>query len=185
MDWLRSFDYTVFRDVNVGLHNQWLDYVFLVLTYTGLAGIEIPCCLILLCWKSTRQYVLPLLLTMFVSGLPVAQGMKHLVERQRPSNLPFAIREEPWLFNSYPSGHTSIAFGSAFTIVLLTWGTPRAKWGYLALVWALLVGVSRIYRGVHWPTDVMAGMFVGMFSASLVWLCMRAYESRVAKDRPL
>jgi undecaprenyl-diphosphatase len=167
---LYRLDLSGFRAIHLGLHESWLDPVFLVLTYTGLSNVQIVLSLLLLCWKSTRNYVFPLLLVIFISGLPVAQGVKHLIERERPSNLAMAHPQEPIFYNSFPSGHTTTAFACGFLILLLTWGTPRAKWGWLAVVWAFLVGLSRIYRGVHWPSDVAAGIFAGLFSAAFVFV---------------
>ena len=169
MDQLFRLDLAGFRSIHLGLHTEWLDPVFLVLSYTGLSNVEILLVLILAIWKSTRSYVIPLLLVILVSGLPAAQGVKHLVERERPSNLFLAHPQEHIFYNSFPSGHTTTAFGCAFLLLLLTWNSPRVKWGWGAVLWALLVGVSRIYRGVHWPSDVLAGMFCGLFSAALVF----------------
>lgn len=170
MDALYGFDLTGFRAINIGLHEPWLDPFFLVLTYTGLAQVEVAAALLLLIRKATRRYVLPLLIVMLVGGLAAAQGTKHLLERDRPSNLIWSHPEEAWRYNSFPSGHTTMAFSCAFLILLMNWGTSRAKWGWIAVGWAALVGVSRIYRGVHWPTDVLGGMFCGLVAASLVYL---------------
>ena len=67
---------------------------------------------------------------------------------------------------SFPSDHASGAFG--FTVG--AWG-QSAKWYYrLSLVIAILVMIARVYTGVHWPTDVLAGMVVGLASG---WIARR------------
>lgn len=128
-----------------------------------------------------RFYVLPLLTTLVVAGLPIAQGVKRLFPRDRPSNLAFAVPQEDIYAKSFPSGHSTTSFAIAWMLWLLTRKTEYAWIGQASLVWALLVGLSRVYRGVHWPTDVVAGAFAGLFAAALVFLSIgligRATES--------
>jgi len=169
---LLRFDLESFKAINIGLHKDWLDPIFTVITYTGLGITCTIGALLLLVWRSTRAYVAPLLLALAIGGWGLADGIKPIVGRERPSNLPFALPQEPLRLSSFPSGHTADAFSMAFMLLFLTWGTPRAKWGWLALVWAALVGFSRVYRGVHWPSDVLAGAMCGLVAAciaSLIW----------------
>lgn len=59
---------------------------------------------------------------------------------------------------SFPSGHTSVSFAGAVAIMI--W---NRKWGVIALIVASIIAFSRMYLFVHWPTDVLAGVFVGIF----------------------
>jgi undecaprenyl-diphosphatase len=163
-----EFDVTVFRAVNVGLHSAVLDPIFWLLTQSGRGEVQFLGCLLFALSSETRRFVTPLLTVILFAGLPVAQGLKSLIPRDRPSNLYFAIREDDLWASSFPSGHTTTSFAIATMLVLLTRKTPLAWVGWLAIPWAALVGVSRIYRGVHWPTDVVAGMCCGIFSACLI-----------------
>lgn len=167
---LKTFDDSGFRSIHVGLHSAVLDHFFLVLSYMGLSQIQIP--MVALFWinNQTRGYVWPLVLTIAISGLPVAQGLKSIIVRDRPSNLWYAKPQEAWLANSFPSGHTTTSFAIATLLLFLTWNTPRSWLGPAALVWATLVGVSRIYRGVHWPTDVIAGACCGAITSAVLYL---------------
>jgi undecaprenyl-diphosphatase len=66
---------------------------------------------------------------------------------------------------SFPSDHVSGGFGFAAA----TWGRgPRwIRYGFTVL--AVVVMIARVYVGVHWPTDVIAGLIVGMFSGKVIW----------------
>lgn len=94
--------------------------------------------------------------------------------RLRPSNLPDALiaPDERIFHNSFPSGHTTTAFALAFWVFLLTYRTRYQGWGYGALLLAGLVGLSRVYRGVHYPSDVLAGAAVGVVWGALVYLTL-------------
>ena len=191
MQSLWEFDQAAFRAIHIGLHRDWLDPVFWVVTSTGLGWVQailillIPLLVdlrheirrmsfgkaVLSCWKNPAFAVLPLLTTTAVSGIFFAQGVKRLIaERDRPSLLSWAHPQEGFRYDSFPSGHTTTAFAIAFMLFFLTWKTDKAWAGRYALVWATLVGISRIYRGVHWPTDVLGGVFAGLMSSTLVFL---------------
>ena len=72
---------------------------------------------------------------------------------------------------SFPSGHTTNSFACAW---VLFWRAPR-KWGVPALVMAVLISLSRLYVGVHYPTDVIGGLVIGICSACLaLWLVPKA-----------
>ena len=97
----------------------------------------------------------------FAVELPVCTIMKYGIKRSRPFETLEGIhhRRSPGDRFSLPSGHTSAAFVMA---VLLSCFYPALL--LPAIIWASLVGISRIYLGVHYPTDVLAGMAVGTFS---------------------
>jgi undecaprenyl-diphosphatase len=128
----------------------------------------------------TRYRTALFILTTAVSGELIGYGMKSVFMRQRPSFVPH-LREA--FSSSFPSGH---AMQSA--IVYLTLGAilMRIAEGHLtktfcfgmALLLTFLVGVSRVYLGVHYPTDVLAGWIVGLFWASVCWLAAQHYEVR-------
>ncbi|HJP82029.1 MAG TPA: phosphatase PAP2 family protein [Fimbriimonadaceae bacterium] len=187
---LWEWDQAIFRAIHIGLHRDWLDPVFWLITTTGLGWIQailillIPLAAdlrhelrrrpfiqaVLSVWRNPVFAVWPLLVTTAVSGLFFAQGIKRAIAaRDRPSLLNYAHPQEDILYNSFPSGHSTTAFAIAFMLFFLTWRTDRAWVGRYALIWATLVGISRIYRGVHWPTDVLGGLFAGLLSSTVVY----------------
>lgn len=73
------------------------------------------------------------------------------------------LMTKPITDKSFPSDHTAVSFAIAFFVFLVS-----RKWGSVMLVLAFLIGISRIYVGVHFPSDVFAGALVGIVSAILV-----------------
>jgi membrane-associated phospholipid phosphatase len=79
---------------------------------------------------------------------------------------------QPWLISSFPSGHTT----TAFTIYLVFCLLLPGRWSLgVGLLYALLVGYSRIYVAQHFPFDVAAGMLVGTLSALISLPIQKAY----------
>ncbi|HZF75061.1 MAG TPA: phosphatase PAP2 family protein [Acetobacteraceae bacterium] len=120
-------------------------------------------------------------------GMLVSTLLKEAYERPRPDLVPHAAYV---MTSSFPSGHSMMS-----AVVYLTLGAllARVEPGRrvkvfllgLATVLTVLVGVSRVYLGVHWPTDVAAGWTLGAAWASLCWLLARALQRRgqVGVDR--
>jgi membrane-associated phospholipid phosphatase len=93
---------------------------------------------------------------------------KFIIDRPRPFEVLQNVKlkhESSAVGSSFPSGHTSQAFAVA---TMLAYRTKPAVY-IPALVWATFVGYGRIYVGVHYPTDVVAGMVVGVLMSSLVY----------------
>ena len=98
----------------------------------------------------------------FIIELPAYKIIKHKIKRNRPYEVRENInnRIKPSDKFSLPSGHTSAA---CIMTIILSYIYPIAS-APLA-IWTLLVGISRIYLGVHYPTDIVAGVALGTLSA--------------------
>ncbi len=107
----------------------------------------------------------------------ITEGLKIIVNRQRPYEkygdiYPDVIENG----QSFPSGHTSIAFSTAASLTIF-----YKKW-YVAIpayTWAASVGYSRMYLGQHYPSDVLAGAIVGVGSAYAAhWLNKKLFHKK-------
>ncbi len=93
----------------------------------------------------------------------ITQGVKTVVQRERPYiKYPFIINRIVPHGSSFPSGHVASAFYAATSLSL-----QYPKWYVIApaAVWVVSTGYSRMYLGVHYPTDVLAGVVIGAGSA--------------------
>ncbi|MFH0981067.1 MAG: phosphatase PAP2 family protein [Planctomycetota bacterium] len=121
-------------------------------------------------------------------GMVLSVLLKHSFERPRPDLVPHAS----YVFTtSFPSGHSMMSAITYLTLgALLARVQPRpAVKAYVLLLAVLLtvgVGISRVYVGVHWPTDVLAGWTAGATWALLCWLAARWLQLRgqVEEDAP-
>jgi len=135
----------------------------------------------------TRYHTALFVATTSITGELVGAVLKQTFNRPRPSIVPH-LRDV--FTTSFPSGH---AMESA--IVYLTLGallmrvtTSRLTKTYcmgMAILLTLLVGISRVYLGVHYPTDVIGGWIIGFVWASICWLAAQHFETRagIAAER--
>ncbi len=170
---LIAFDERLFLAVN-GWGSPGLDALFGAATWLG-DGVVLAALVLggmaILDRRRLRAHALAMVLSVAVGALPV-EAVKSAVDRDRPARR-FAARIEAGevevrmpsgpLYDdrSFPSGHTQAAFGTAAYLSLV-----YPVLSPLLLGLAALVGLSRIYLGVHFPLDVAAGAAIGIvFSA--------------------
>jgi len=112
-------------------------------------------------------------------GLALSESLKQLFMRTRP---PEIYRASESLNASFPSGHTLMATVFYLTIGVMLAGALKHRFlrVYVLLVGMLLaviVGITRVYLGVHWASDVLAGWSVGAAWATLCWLVERTIQN--------
>lgn len=146
--------------------NDYLTSIFIFFTDIGYAGlIWLAISIILLVKKDTRSIGKMCLISFFLTLIIVDFGMKSVFARERPydviSQVQLLIGRQ--LQYSFPSGHSSLSFSVA---VVIFKELPR-KFGIPALILATLISISRIYLGVHYPSDVIFGALFGSIIAIL------------------
>ena len=168
---LFKFDFQILFFIRDHIRTPLLNKVVAFYTTLGDDGIIwIALGLILLIPKKTRKcgiMVLAALLVMLVTNNII---LKNLIARARPyATHPELIEELIGIIHvpssySFPSGHTVSSMVAAFTVL-----TQHKKLGIATLVAATLMGISRLYVGVHFPTDVYCGIIVGALIALFVY----------------
>jgi undecaprenyl-diphosphatase len=153
-----------------GLHNPILDTLMVFITHTGDHGLLwIALSVGLMAFKKTRLWGITMLLSLALGYLLGNLLLKNIVLRPRPSwvdlNVPLLI-QNPKDY-SFPSGHTLAAFSAGFSLLQY-----NRLWGILTLFWAGLIGFSRLYLFVHYPSDVLASILLSLWITTLVgsWL---------------
>ena len=151
------------------LRTDTLDALMFNLSASGDGGfIWLVLAALLVIIRQTRKAGLAILLALLVHFVAINVWLKPLFDRLRPCEI--LTKDNPLLQclqdGSFPSGHTSAAFAAATVIFC---ANKRA--GILALAFATLMGFSRLYLFVHYPSDVLVGALLGsLFGFVAYWL---------------
>lgn len=179
LDWLWTLDGGVLLWIQAHLRGPVLDHAVSFYTALGDAGLLfLAAAAVLLCFKKTRKAGFTALLAIAIGFICTNLILKNLVSRPRPwlmvEGLTAIVTEKD--LNSFPSGHTTAAFAFASAL----WRTAPDKWmRWTALICAVLMGLSRLYVGVHYPSDVLVGVAVGLLAGWLAGkLTRRSYRGK-------
>ncbi len=161
------------------LRNDVLTPFFVVITSLGNAGILwILISAGLLIPKKTRKVGILCVAALLFSFLIDNVLLKNLVARTRPyeviEGLTYLVKKP--VDYSFPSGHTGTSFATAVVLFL---SFPK-KYSFWFPVLAFLIGFSRLYVGVHYPTDVLAGAIIGTLIADCVYIVGTRAQNRKA-----
>lgn len=177
MDFIVNLDGNILLWIQENLRMEFLNPLVIFITGLGDFGkVWIGAAVVMLCFPQSRKAgiltVAALLTSLLVNNLII----KNIVARPRPwvdvEGLRILIRR-PTDY-SFPSGHTSSSFAAAVVIYknAVTWRTDSwniYSWiGIAALLLALGIGLSRLYIGVHYPSDVLCGALSGTIIALIL-----------------
>jgi undecaprenyl-diphosphatase len=149
----------LFQEVNSHFDKKYLNLFFRTITRIGGATFTIIMALLLLIFSSNqlRGTAIASALSLSLSHIPV-----HLIKKRFPRKRPYLIIENtkfaanPLKDHSFPSGHTTAVFSLIIPLVI---HLPLLSIALIPLGFS--VGISRIYLGLHYPSDVLAGALLG------------------------
>jgi len=168
-----EFDDSILRYIN-SFASPAGDTVFVWLTHLG-GILFMPLITAAFCaffWRNGNKEKAAIL-AVAVSGAALLNVLvKQLFERSRPELWEQLVTEHSF---SFPSGHAMISSALAFALILLFWSTAyRAYAIILGSIYMFTIGFSRLYLGVHYPTDIIGGWLLSLAWVSVVWFVWKS-----------
>lgn len=163
----------------LGAHRiAWIERSLIEITAlgTGLVVIVLVAIAATFLWLTRHKYSAALLLTSTIGGLIINNILKLMFDRERPQAFEWLAHASS---SSFPSGHAMSSAIVYATIGYLAARLQRRRWArwltmFLAFCMIVLICISRLYLGVHYPSDVAAGLVLGLAWAAF---CMAALEA--------
>lgn len=174
---LKAFDDFFIKLINSRMKNKYLDKFMYRVTDLGGALFITFFCISLIIFGSTqnKKVGIEALMAIILTQI-IVHSLKKLLSRERP----YKIIEQLNTFGidlsdySFPSGHTTASFSLATTLAL---NMPR--FSILVYILASIIAISRIYLGVHYPTDVTAGLILGIGGGLITHLYLLKYVDQL------
>lgn len=196
-DWINAVFAGFDQSVTLAIHQLYelggdiMTYFMEFVSLLGKSGIFlILLSLALVFFKKTRRFGTAMSIGLILGALFVNLYLKIAIARPRPYTLDFY--KQLWMLVGqnvesdfcFPSGHTNAAFATMVPLFIL--GNKKTSW--LALVFGVLMGISRIYLVVHFPSDVVGGMLTGTIAGMLgtliaLYLPRRWYRWKLPEKR--
>ena len=167
MTWLQNIDASILLWIQENLRADIWTPFWKAVTFLGNGGwFWLALAVLLLFIKSTRKAGILSLLSMGIGALLTNAFLKPVVARIRPYEAvpDIILLVEKQHDFSFPSGHTCASFARALVLWKILPGNKRLP----ALILAILIAFSRLYVGVHYPSDVLGGFLVGLLSCAVV-----------------
>lgn len=167
MKQFQAVDLKLFRNVNQYFERKYLNVFFRNITHFGGTTFIISSLILLMVFGTPLVRVLTLAsaLSLLVSHIPVLI-LKKVYPRKRPYVVldKIYVTDEPLKDHSFPSGHTTAIFSTVVPFMMYD-----VHLAVVLLPLALSVGISRMYLGLHYPSDVLAGIVLGHTTGILAY----------------
>lgn len=173
MEFINNLDAQILLYIQEHIRNDTLTTFFINFTRLGNGGILwIATSLILMCFKKTRKVGFICGLSLLIGALITNVVLKNIIARTRPF---YTIDELVTLINypkdySFPSGHSTSWFAGGMSMFLCV----KKRFSFIFLILAILMAFSRLYVGVHYTTDVICGLIIGIISAIISYFVIKA-----------
>lgn len=181
-DFIYSIDFAILDFIQETMRCQFLDYVMAFFSYLGEAGgIWIISAIVMMCFRKTRATGVMVLCAVAIGFVIGEFGLKNTVERLRPfvQNPEVIPAIKPPTSYSFPSGHSCSSFAAATVLIV-----RDKKFGIPAIIIANLIAFSRLYNYVHFPSDVLGGILLGVMCAvvTLIFFKKTGFDQKLSGD---
>lgn len=169
---------TLFLKINsLAGHSIWLDRLAIFFAvYSGFILLVVLAYL----WfakSASRRIVIVALITAGIARFGITSIIRFFYYHPRPFAILHVNQLIPESGSSFPSGHASFFFALSTMVYFY-----NHKLGWAFFVLSALMGVARVYAGVHWPLDILSGVVTGIVTAILInWVYRRLYGNEVLK----
>ncbi len=181
LEWLNELDKILFIMINIEFANPVTDFIMPIITADINLRVSYAVVMLLLLWKGSpkvRWMVLFSVITMLIADQLSSNFLKELFQRPRPCQIMSDLRllVDCGAGYSMPSSHAVNSFAQAALFGTLV---PKSRW-YLIIL-AFMIAISRVFVGVHYPGDILAGAILGVFIGLLMVLMFILFERKVKK----
>ena len=164
-------DYFIFQKIN-SLAGKSVCIDSLGIFFAEYLGYFLVAILFLFLLKNSKKYR-PMAVKGFISAFFARFGITELIRFLWDRSRPFVENNVNLLLNhpatsSFPSGHAAFYFGLSIIVYFY-----NKKAGIFFLIASFLISISRVFVGIHWPSDVLAGAVIGIFSG---WLTIKIFK---------